>query len=85
MPNVDDQLVREKLSDVQHEIWASWMRWVFHICPGHDDGSVTIPANLATRWKRQIHTGYSDLTEQEKDSDREQADKCLVALGDRNA
>ena len=69
---------REKLADVQHAIWASWMQWVFDICPANDDGSVTIPAELVARWKRQIDTKYEDLTDPEKDSDREQADKVLA-------
>jgi hypothetical protein len=34
------------------------------------------------RWKRQIETPYAELTEREKESDREWADKVLaVALG----
>ena len=32
------------------------------------------------RWHRQIETPYADLSEKEKDSDREWADKVLVAL-----
>lgn len=71
---------RERISDVQHDIWAHWMRWVFHICPTNEDGSVTIPQHLVERWQRQINTPYADLTEREKDSDREQADKVLNVL-----
>lgn len=71
---------REKISDVQHEIWASWMRWVFQICPTNDDGTVTIPADKVERWQRQIKTPYESLTEKEKDSDREQADKVLAVI-----
>lgn len=31
-------------------------------------------------WRRQIETAYADLTEAEKDSDREWADKVLALL-----
>jgi len=36
------------------------------------------------RWHRQIETPYADLSEKEKDSDREWADKVLAEL-DREA
>lgn len=71
---------REALADIQHDIWAHWMQWVFKICPENEDGAVTIPAELVNRWRRQIETTYTDLTEKEKDSDREQADKVLSVL-----
>jgi hypothetical protein len=32
------------------------------------------------RWRRQIDTPYADLSEKEKDSDREWADKVMVLL-----
>lgn len=71
---------RETIADIQHGIWSSWMQWVFKICPTNDDGSVTIPSASVERWKRQIATPYADLTEKEKDSDREQADKVLTGI-----
>ena len=70
----------EQIAGIQHEIWAHWMKWVFHICPPADDGSVTIPPALVQRWQRQIDTSYADLSEQEKNSDREQADKIRAGL-----
>ena len=75
-----EQVVRERLADVQHEIWSHWMRYLFSQCETQDDGSVLIPAELADRWRRQQATGYQNLTEQEKDSDRHQADKVLEML-----
>ena len=75
--------IRERLAEVQHnEIWSSWMRWVFRVSIENDDGTATIPANLVRRWKRQIATDYADLTEREKDSDRDQADKVLAVIND---
>lgn len=71
---------REKLADLQHEIWSSWMRWQFSVCETQEDGRVLIPAELVQRWIRQMSTSYSELSEKEKDSDREQADKVLALL-----
>lgn len=72
--------MREAAADVQHQIWAHWMKYVFSICPQQEDGSVIIPADKVERWKRQVNTPYQDLSEKEKESDRHQADKVLSAL-----
>lgn len=71
---------REKLADLSHDIWAHWMRWQFYCCTQNEDGSMTIPASKVKRWQRQMKTSYQDLSEKEKDSDREQADKILQVL-----
>jgi hypothetical protein len=72
--------MREQLADLQHEIWAHWMRYLFSVCQENPDGSFTIHPEKAQRWLRQINTPYADLSESEKNSDREQADKILDIL-----
>lgn len=72
---------REDLADVQHEIWAHWMRYLFTQCvPDDHPGDLCIPARLVERWKRQTETPYEKLTEQERKSDREQADKVIAIM-----
>jgi hypothetical protein len=68
---------REKLANLQHDIWAHWMKYLFSVCQANGDGSYTIPSEKAQRWLRQISTPYQQLLESEKTSDREQADKIL--------
>jgi len=72
--------LRETIADVQHEIWAHWMRYLFQVSIKNPDGSYTIPADKVTRWMRQLETPYDKLTNQEQTSDREQADKVLAVL-----
>lgn len=72
--------LREALADMEHERWSGWMRYLFDLCEIHADGSVTIPANSANHWRRQIATPYADLSEREKDSDRKEVDKILNLL-----
>lgn len=62
----------EALADLEHQQWAHWTRYMLD--------NLT-PENIE-RWRRQIDTPYSDLTEKEKDSDREWARKSLQALKD---
>lgn len=67
----------EKIADVQHKIWAHWMAYLFDVSEQNEDGSVNIPADKVSRWKRQVSTQYSDLSTEEKKSDLEQASKLL--------
>lgn len=72
--------LRERLATVQHGIWSHWMEYLFSVSTHNEDGTVTIPADKVTRWAEQLKTYYALLTEQEKESDRRQADKILAAL-----
>lgn len=78
--------LREALADLQHEIWAHWMRYQFSQCraePEHSEAeidSAVIPYEKVKRWTRQMGTPYAELSEKEKDSAREQADKIIALL-----
>ena len=73
--------IREQVAEIQHDkIWAHWTKYQFSKCVQNEDGSLTIPADLVDRWRRQAETPYSELTEEEKESDRHQADKVLQAV-----
>lgn len=73
--------LREVVAGIQHDIWAHWMRYLFSMARHNPDGSVTISAEHAQRWTRQMETSYPDLTEREQESYRHQADKVLAAMG----
>lgn len=73
--------LRERIAAAQHEIWAHWMRYLFNVSIRNKDGSYTIPPDFVERWQRQINTPYEQLSESEKDSDREQAEKVLARSG----
>lgn len=74
--------LREALADIQHAIWAHWMRYLFSVSIANPDGSVTIPADKVSRWMRQLNTPYDELTFREQESDRRQADKVLQVIHD---
>jgi len=82
MPNPSEtqDALREELAAAQHEIWAHWMQYLFSVCVPATDGTVRIPVRFVEHWQHQIETPYADLSEHEKDSDREQADKILAVL-----
>lgn len=72
----------EKLADLQHEIWSHWMKYLFEVSIQNEDGSVTIPAEKVTRWKRQMNTEYADLSTREQKSDIEQAIKVINLISE---
>ena len=77
----DEDLI-EELADAQHAIWSHWMVYLFQVSRRNDDGSVTIPAEKVERWKRQMATDYADLSDREKNSDRNFARDILNVLGE---
>ena len=62
---------------IAHEQWDGWMKYMFGRCKTAEDGSVSIPGDLVERWTRQMNTAYADLPEEEKASDRVEAQKYM--------
>ena len=66
-------MIKEKLAEQAHISWSGWMKYLFEKSKSNLDGSYTIPKWAVDRWKRQMKTKYENLTEQEKESDRKEA------------
>lgn len=75
--------LKERLAKFAHIQWSGWMDYLFSKCTINEDGTATIPAWAVMRWKRQINTRYEDLPEEEKWSDRREAQGMIdVILGE---
>jgi hypothetical protein len=59
----EDTILVEALADYAHDSWSNWVRYMF---ANLDEAHIQ-------RWKRQMQTPYAELSEEEKESDREQA------------
>jgi hypothetical protein len=70
----------ETLASAEHERWCRWQRHVHSKCVPQGDGALLIPADLVRQWENQIATPYSELTDEEKESDREQVRKYLPLI-----
>jgi len=57
----------EKLAALEHDQWAHWTKYML----------VNLTDENIARWKEQIDTPYSKLSEKDKDKDREWAQKVL--------
>ena len=65
----------EKLADIEHQRWSGWQAYLHGKCIKNDDGSLTIPAEYVFHLERLIKTPYEQLTEKEKESDRDEVKK----------
>jgi hypothetical protein len=72
----------EALASVEHERWSHWQRYVHSKCVRGIDGSLTIPAELVARWTAQMDAPYAELSDEEKESDREQVRRYLPLIAD---
>lgn len=71
---------REALAALCHEQWSGWMRHLFSKSTPNGWGGELIPGWAVNRWMRQMNTPYEKLSEEEKESDREEADRILALL-----
>lgn len=79
---LQSQRTIERLAAIEHERWAHWQKYVHDQCERRDDGSLIVPAELVARWEAQIETTYSELSDQEQESDREQVREYLPTVID---
>lgn len=76
----DELELFENLAFEQQEIWSSWMAYLFSRCkpvgtPSRSDYGYFIPMIWVKRWKRQMEASYHEMSEEEKESDRDQVRK----------
>lgn len=72
--------LREALAAYAHDAWSGWMNYLLSKSTVNDDGTWTVPKWAAERWYRQMSTPYHLLPEDEKTSDRAEADKMLAIV-----
>ncbi len=70
-------IIRDKLAEQVHIQWSGWMEYLFKQGNFNDDGTWTMNRWAVSRWSRQKDTPYGELTESEKMSDINEADKFL--------
>jgi hypothetical protein len=70
--------IREQLAAYAHEAWSGWMQYMFSKCNLDPRGRWFLPGWAAERWQRQMATPYARLPEEEKASDRAEAEKILA-------
>ena len=61
----------ERLAAHEHEQWAHWTRYMLD----------NLTEENIARWRQQIETDYQDLSESEKESDRQWARKAIEVAG----
>lgn len=74
------QGVLEDLANIEHQRWSHWQKYMHAKGCQQSDGSLLIPADLVAQWNRQIAMPYEELSESEKESDRDQVRKYLPTI-----
>ncbi len=62
----------EELASIEHERWSRWQKYMHSLCYELEAGDLVIPASRVKHWERQITTPYADLSEKEKNYDRDE-------------
>ena len=74
------QAAVEDLADIEHQRWSHWQRYLHSKGTPQPDGSLLLPTDQVSKWTRQMSTTYADLSEKEKESDREQVRLVLPTI-----
>jgi hypothetical protein len=77
---LESERLMETVAALEHERWSHWQRYMHSTCRPSDDGSPTVPAELVSNWSQQISSPYAELSEDEKENDREQVRHYLPAI-----
>ncbi len=75
-----EQELIEQLAEKEHASWSHWMDYLFSKCTNTVKGDTVIPVDLSLRWRRQASTPYEQLTEREKQSDRDEVMHILPII-----
>ena len=92
IPSVEERV--EEFASLEHDRWSRWQSYLhskLYEIGTEQDVSYNyrlkvLPTENWQRWERQINTKYADLSEEEKQSDRDQVYPYIEALtADRTA
>jgi len=70
----------DRLAAIEHARWAHWQSYMHKKATPTAEGGLLLPPDLVKRWERQIDTPYEALSDDEKESDREQVRSYLEVI-----
>ena len=68
-----DKELYEKLAEIEHKRWGDWQKWCHKVLREHCPSPEL--EKVLERWDKQIATSYEELSEEDKQKDREQVDR----------
>ena len=76
----EQELDREAIAATVHEIWIHWMEYLYSKGRTMPSGDFIIDFDDYFHWMQQMEKSYHSLSEREKESDRDQADKIIAII-----
>lgn len=80
----ENDTLRERLAEQAHKSWSNWMILLLGRCDVPTSHTrqrrLFIPCNNVEQWRRQMMGTYAELTEEEKEIHRREADKYLAVF-----
>jgi hypothetical protein len=70
----------EELAAIEREWWSHWQKYLHSKGLPQPDGSLLLPPDLVRKWEKQFSTAYGQLSEEEKQSDRDQVARYLPVI-----
>ena len=71
----------EEIAEFCHNVqWSGWMKYLFSKGEFMEDGRWIMPLWAVKRWQHQTKTLYKNLSEKEKESDRDEAMALLKLI-----
>ena len=70
----------EKIAEQSHKGWSRWMKYLFENGFMDFDGGFVINSSSVEKWIVKMNLPYETLSEQEKESDRFEAEKYIEIL-----
>ena len=68
----------ELMASVMHEVWSDWASHMLHCL---ETGTYSTLAMLKNKWRGLSNMSYDDLSDNEKDNCRMDAEKVLLHIG----
>lgn len=75
-----EQALIEALADKEHASWARWMEYFLGNCKRQPDGALVIAAEYVGKLEQQMCTPYAELSEREKQYDRDEVAHILPII-----
>ena len=71
------EVIRIYLAEYAYDTWSGWIEYLFTMGKMNKSGTFTINKKSVAKWKRQMNLSFTELSEEERADEFEEADKII--------